>query len=175
MAPTPRRPRAVDTARPVCPHTGASSSSSVAPVDPVETIFNDLIALMNKEGETLAGAANQIKTQIIDQFASLSATDVITRFLAIIADTILQTAENAITMMLDVIAQLLTGMMDILTATVDIPVLSWLYKQLTQENLSFINLPPPASVRSLEVSHSHLSRTYKGSRRDCCTRRRSRQ
>ena len=118
----------------------ASSSSSVAPADPVETIFNDLIALMNKEGETLAGAANEIKTQIIDQFASLSVTDVIKRFLAIISDTILQTAENAITMMLDIIAQLLTGMMDILTATIDIPVLSWLYKQLTQEDLSFIDL-----------------------------------
>ena len=64
----------------------------------------------------------------------------IKRFLAIISDTILQTAENAITMMLDIIAQLLTGMMDILTATIDIPVLSWLYKQLTQEDLSFVDL-----------------------------------
>ena len=97
-------------------------------------IFDDLVKLLEAEGDTLAAAANAIKTDIIDPFSSLSVTDIIKRFLAIIADTILQSAENVLLTLLDVFEQLMEGMIDVLTARLDIPVLSWLYHELTGED-----------------------------------------
>lgn len=118
----------------------ADSSSNIAPPTPAEAILQDLVKLMEAEGETLSAAVKAIKTDIIDQFSNLSVTDVIKRLLAILTDTILQSAENVIVTALDVFAQLLEGVIDILTAKLDIPVLSWLYKELTGEDLSFLDL-----------------------------------
>ena len=118
----------------------ASSSSSLSPVGPAEAIFDDLLTLMKSEGQTLSSAADAVKTQIIDKFSSLSLTDIIKKFLAIIGDTILQSAENVVVTLLDVFAKLVEGVMDILTAKLDIPVLSWLYKELTGEDLSFLDV-----------------------------------
>ena len=118
----------------------AASSSSLSPAGPVEAIFDDLIKLMEKEGETLQAAANAIKADIIDQFSTLSVSDIIKKFLAIVADTVLKSAENVLVTLLDVFAQLVDGIIDVLTAKLDIPVLSWLYKDLTGEDLSFLDV-----------------------------------
>jgi hypothetical protein len=117
-----------------------ASSSTLSPVSPAEAILDDLVRLLEAEGETLAAAANAIKTQIVDQFSNLSVTDIIKRFLAIVADTILQSAENVLVTVLDVFAQLVQGVIDVLTAKLDIPVLSWLYTELTGEELSFLDV-----------------------------------
>jgi len=118
----------------------AASSSSLSPAGPVEAIFDDLINLLEAEGETLRAAADAIKTDIIDQFSNLSVSDIIKKFVAIVADTVLKSAENVLVTLLDVFAQLLEGIIDILTAKLDIPILSWLYKELTQEDLSFLDV-----------------------------------
>lgn len=118
----------------------ASSSSNLSPAGPVEAIFDDLIKLMEAEGETLQAAANAIKTDIIDKFSTLSVNDIIKKFVAIVADTVLKSAENVLVTLLDVFAQLVEGVIDILTAKLDIPILSWLYKDLTNEDLSFLDL-----------------------------------
>ncbi len=120
---------------------GCSSSSSNLPdKGPAESVLDDLVRLLEAEGETLAGAANAIKTDIVDQFQSLSVTDVIKRFLAILADTLLQSAENVLLTLLDVLKQLVVGVIEILTARLDIPILGWLYHELTGEDLSFLDL-----------------------------------
>jgi hypothetical protein len=118
----------------------ASSSSDISSPNPALAILQDLIDLMEAEGATLAAAASAIKTDIIDQFSSLSVTEIIKRFLAIIADTVLQSAENVLVTVLDVLAQLMEGVIEILTAKLHIPVLSWVYNQLTDEDLSFLDL-----------------------------------
>jgi hypothetical protein len=118
----------------------ASVSSTLSPDSPAEAILNDLVTLMNQEGDTLSAAANAVQTQIIDQFSTLSVTDIITKLVAIVADTIIQSTENVLDTALDVFAQLVQGVMDVLTAELDIPVLSWLYHDLTGENLSFLDV-----------------------------------
>ena len=118
----------------------AASSSSLSPAGPVEAVFDDLINLLEAEGDLLGAAADAIKTDIIDQFSNLSVSDVIKKFLAIVADTVLKSAENVLVTLLDVFAQLMEGMIHILTAKLDIPILSWLYKELTQEDLSFLDV-----------------------------------
>jgi hypothetical protein len=117
-----------------------ASSSSLSLAAPVEAIFDDLLKLLEAEGETLKAAAEAIKTDIIDQFSTLSVSDIIKKFVAIVADTVLKSAENVLVTLLDVFAQLLEGVIDVLTAKLDIPILSWLYKELTHEDLSFVDV-----------------------------------
>lgn len=118
----------------------AASSSNLSPAGPVETIFDDLIKLLEAEGETLQAAAHTIKTEIIDKFSALSISDIIKKLLAIIADTVLKSAENVLVTLLDVFGQLVEGIIDVLAAKLDIPILSWLYKELTGEDLSFLDV-----------------------------------
>lgn len=118
----------------------ASSSSALSPVSPAEAILDDLVRLLEAEGDTLAAAASAIKTDIIDPFSSLSVTDIIKRFLAIVASTVLQSAENVLVTLLDVLKQMVAGMIDILTTKLDIPILGWLYRELTGEDLSFLDV-----------------------------------
>lgn len=118
----------------------SSVSSTIDPGTVSETIFQDLISLMESEGTTLAGACEAIKTDIIDQINSLSMSQIIQKFMAILADTLIQTAENVMEAALNVFIQLTQGIMDLLTAKLDIPVLSWLYKEISGEDLSFLDL-----------------------------------
>lgn len=118
----------------------ASASSSLSPVSPAEQILDDLVKLMEQEGDTLSAAANAVKTQIIDQFSTLSVTDIIKKLVGIVADTVIQSTENVLETALDVFAQLVKGAIDLLTAKLDIPVLSWLYHELTGEDLSFLDV-----------------------------------
>ncbi|WP_051695180.1 hypothetical protein [Caulobacter sp. UNC358MFTsu5.1] len=118
----------------------ASSSSDLSPATPAEAILQDLIHLMEAEGETLAAAVDAIRTDILEQFSSLSLTDILKRLVAIFTDTLLQSAENVLVTMLDVLAQLAAGVVDTLAHRLHIPVLSWLYKELTGDDLSFLDL-----------------------------------
>jgi hypothetical protein len=120
--------------------SAASASSNLSPLGPAEEILNDLVTLLEAEGDTLSNAASAIKTDIIDQFSTLSVTDVIKKFLAIVADTVLQSTENVLITVLDVFGQLVQGMLDVLTAPLDIPVLGWLYHDLTGDDLSFLDV-----------------------------------
>lgn len=117
-----------------------SSSSTYSPATFGKEIFNDLLNLLESEEATLTEALNAIKTDIIDQFDQLTVTEIIQKLVAVLADTLLQTAENIILTALDVFIQLIEGLLSVLTATIDIPVLSWLYKELTGNDLSFLDV-----------------------------------
>jgi hypothetical protein len=118
----------------------AAASSDLSLLEPAEEILKDLVILLAAEGDTVSNLVNAIKSDIIDQFASLSVTDVITKFLAIAADTALQSTENVLVTVLDVFGQLINGMMGVLTEKLDIPVLGWLYYDLTGDDLSFLDV-----------------------------------
>ncbi len=120
-------------------NAGSSSSSFSSPSIGVG-IFQDLLTLLDNEEATLSAAYNAIKADIIDQFDSLSVTQIIQKFIAIVVDTLLQTAENILHAVISVFVQLAEGFMDLLTDTIDIPVISWLYKELTDDDLSFLDL-----------------------------------
>ncbi|MCX8961600.1 hypothetical protein EHW64_10675 [Erwinia psidii] len=120
-------------------NVGSASSTFTTPSVASE-IFDDLLNLLNNEADTLGAAYDAIKTDIIDQFDTLTLTQIIEKFTAIIVDTLLQTTENILCAAIDVFVQLAEGFIDMLTATIDIPVISWLYKKLTGDDLSFLDL-----------------------------------
>jgi hypothetical protein len=117
-----------------------SSSSAFNPAGVGIEIFQDLLNLIDAEEGAFSAAYQAIQTDIIDQFHTLSVTQIIQKFIAIVVDTLLQTAENILLAAIDVIIQLSESFMAALTATIDIPVISWLYKELTGDDLSFLDL-----------------------------------
>ena len=118
----------------------ANATSSFTPASLTTSIFQDLLDLLNQEEATLTGAYSAIKTDIIEQFNDLSVTQIIQKFVAIVADTLLQTAENILLAVVDVFVQLTAGLIELLTEPLDIPVLSWLYQELTGDQLSFLDV-----------------------------------
>ncbi len=118
----------------------ASAGSAYTPPSVNKTIFEDLLNLLNKEEATLTAAYQAIKSDIVDKFDTLSVTQIIEKFIAIIVDTLLQTAENILLAVVDVFIQLSEGILDVLTAKIEIPVISWLYKEIAGEDLSFLDL-----------------------------------
>ncbi|MBJ3816009.1 hypothetical protein F9C28_13975 [Shimwellia pseudoproteus] len=124
-------------------HFQGNMSNAAATVNaPAVTtaLFDDLVNFLNNEGETFSAACGAIKTDIIDNFDNLSVTQIIQKFTAIVADTLLQTTENILCAVIDVFTQLAGGFLDLLTTTIDIPVISWLYKKLTGDDLSCLDL-----------------------------------
>jgi hypothetical protein len=118
----------------------ANSSSTFTAPSTTEAIFQDLLNLLAAEGDTLTGAYDAIKTDIVDQFGTLTITQVIKKFVAIVTDTLLQTVENVLLAVIDVFIHLAQGMVDLLTKTLEIPVLSTLYHEITGEDLSFLDV-----------------------------------
>ena len=120
---------------------GAAAASSAYEGPSVDaSLFQDLINLLDSEEATFSAAVDAIKTQIIDQFDSLTITQIVQRFAAIVSDTLLQAAEDVLLAACNVFSQLAQSFLGVLTATIDIPVLSWLYKKLTGDDLSFMDL-----------------------------------
>ncbi len=118
----------------------ANAASSYAALSPTEAILEDLIALLNAEETTFANACQAIKTDIIDPFGSLSITEIIKRLVVIISDTLLDAIEGVLIAVVKVFIQVVKSIMDALTATIDFPILSDLYKDIAQEELSFLDL-----------------------------------
>lgn len=121
-------------------NNAANGSSSFIPVGPAKAIFQDLVDLFDEEGATLLAAIDAVKADVIDKFDDLSVEEIIKKILAILADTVIQSIQNVLVALLDVLAQIATGILDVLTATIDIPVLSWLYRELTGDDLSLLDL-----------------------------------
>jgi hypothetical protein len=105
-----------------------------------QDIFQDLLNLLNSEKKTLIGACDAINTQIIVPFSTLTATEILQRFLAIITDTLLETAENIIVAIIQVLVQVTGEIIEVMTAPINFPVLSDIYKWLTGDQLSFLDV-----------------------------------
>ena len=121
-----------------------NAKSSYTPVvstpgSTIQQILNDLLSMVEREGDVLNQTIEQVK-QLIDDAPALTITDILKRLIAILADTLLSTAENIITTVMDVIAALLEGALDALDAPIEIPVISSIYKDITGDDLSVLDL-----------------------------------
>ncbi|WP_414148606.1 hypothetical protein ACMGGR_08035 [Erwinia sp. BNK-24-b] len=105
-----------------------------------EEIFKDLLNLLENEGQTLVATCEAIKTDIIDKIKTLSLSDIIKKFVAILVDDLLQTTRNIIDAAIDVALLLTDIYLAIITEKIEIPVLSYLYKELTKDDLSCLDV-----------------------------------
>jgi len=116
-----------------------SVSSGYAPPAPSPGIFDDLLNFLEGE-EAIAAATLAAAGNVIAQFGTLSLTQILQQLIAILADALVDVTEQLLVLLIDVIILASDGVMDLLTAGIDIPVLSWLYKEVSGNDLSFLDL-----------------------------------
>jgi len=118
----------------------SNASTTSTPPSFGQEIFQDLMDLLNSEETTLMDAYNAINTDIVVPFNTLTATEIIQKFLAIVVDTLLETAENIIIAIIKVLVQVTEEILNVMTAPIDFPVISDLYEWLTGDPLSFLDV-----------------------------------
>ncbi|MFI9553321.1 hypothetical protein [Nonomuraea endophytica] len=105
----------------------------------VPATLQPLVDALSREEEIFQQALASFKSNIIDKIDQISFSQIVTEVIAIITDAFLESVENVLLAAVDVLAALVDGVMDILDATIEIPVLSWLYKEVSGNDLSLLD------------------------------------
>jgi hypothetical protein len=115
-------------------------SASMPQSDELESLLNAFLTLLQNEEEAFTNAYQQLKTDVIDQITTLTVAEIIEKLVAIVFDVILDSVENAMLAVVDIMAALVGGVTTLLEAPIQIPVLSWFYKQISGDDLSVLDL-----------------------------------
>lgn len=131
---------------------GLPSSSGNAKVDTLEGIVGGAIVnLLERVGTDLEGLANdalkgvvdafhQLKEQVVDQIGSLSIGQIAARVSGIVIELILKEAQNIIVKGIDIFRVLVSYVVESLGQTINIPILSPMYKKACGSDLSIVDL-----------------------------------
>lgn len=120
---------------------GASTTfDAVFNGDELENIITDLYNALMAEEQDFKNICNALQSDVIDQINTLSASDIVKRLLAILTNLVVNTAANIIGTVMDIVAELVKGVLDALTKPLDIPVVSFIYKQFTGSDLTLLDL-----------------------------------
>lgn len=115
-------------------------AAGFAVTDALRRLLGELLSALKREGAAFQRAYETIETQIVGQFEQLTAGEIIRRILAVLADVLVASASNVVVTTLDVLEIVAESMLGALTATLHVPVLSPLYKALTGNDLSILDL-----------------------------------
>ncbi len=121
--------------------SGASTSATVHLDDGPATLFDAFEQALEREKDILGALYVSLKTEVIDKIRDLTIAQIFTKIAAILADAVLESVENILLALLDVLQVLIQGVLDLLTAPIEIPVLSPLYKLISGgDDLSLLDL-----------------------------------
>jgi hypothetical protein len=101
--------------------------------------FRDICSLVKKEETAVVAMVTQLKDLLVN-FSSLSAAQICQQALGIISEFILETAEDCLLTFLDLAKLLADTVLAVLDAPLNIPILSPIYKDITGDQLSFLDL-----------------------------------
>ncbi|MBL8235844.1 MAG: hypothetical protein JNM66_00390 [Bryobacterales bacterium] len=124
-------------------HTQNNAGNATATVkgsSPAPGVLATLENLVSEAEQTIQGAFNQLKTQVIDQRDSLTATQLVQRVVDIVLKVLLETAREIFDAFLDILASLIGDAVDDLDAELKIPILSKIYKDISGDELSILDL-----------------------------------
>lgn len=128
-------------------HLKSNAASGSTTAQPNEGVAGDILSVLQpladaleREKEVFQAAYDSFKSNIIDKIHDLSFAQVIEGIFAIIADAFIESIENVLLAAIDVLVALAEGVLDGLNATIDIPVISWLYKEVAGDDLSLLDL-----------------------------------
>ena len=128
-------------------HLLRSNAASGSMTGPIADLGNDalaaidaLIAVIDREKDVLQAAADRLKSDLFDKFRDLSVAQIIEGFIAILSDALLQSLENVLLALLDVAEALAEGVVGLLDTAIDIPVISGLYREISGDDLSVLDV-----------------------------------
>ncbi|HEY2267203.1 MAG TPA: hypothetical protein VGI96_31590, partial [Streptosporangiaceae bacterium] len=97
-------------------------------------------AAIGRERDVLQAAGASLQADVIGKFHDLSFAQLIEGVIAIFTEALLQSLENVLLAVLDVLEALVEGVVDLLDTAIDIPVLSGLYKEISGDDLSLLDV-----------------------------------
>jgi hypothetical protein len=103
-------------------------------------ILQDLKILYDNELNAVKDMISVIQENCVDNFSNLTPVQIITEVMAILEEFVLKSAQNVITIVIDVAKQLIETVLGYLDAPLDIPIISPLYKKFVGDDLSFLDL-----------------------------------
>jgi hypothetical protein len=103
------------------------------------SLLNELAAAIEREGELFVAVAKTIKTEIVDKIGTLPAGEIVKRIVGVIGEILAASVENILVTGLDVMEILVQGMIDVMNATIEIPVISWMYRKVAKTDLSILD------------------------------------
>lgn len=122
----------------------AASGSVTGPVavlaDEALAAIEALGAAIEREKDVLEAAAASLRSNIIDKFRDLTVAQLIDGVIAIFSDALLQSLENVLLAALDVLEAVAAGAAGLLDTAIDIPVISGLYKEISGDDLSLLDV-----------------------------------
>jgi hypothetical protein len=119
----------------------ASVTGAIASLgDDVLAAIETLGAAADREKDVLLAAAASLKANVIDKFNDLSFAQIIEGVIAIFSDALLQSLENVLLALLDLLEAMAEGAVSLLDTAIDIPVISGLYKEISGDDLSLLDI-----------------------------------
>ncbi|KAL3492290.1 hypothetical protein BJX62DRAFT_250712 [Aspergillus germanicus] len=112
---------------------------NVPVTEELENAFKALYNLMKKEETDIVGLVKSL-VDVVKDFASLSAKQLFDKIAAIITDFVLNTAEGCILTLLDLTKLFADALFALLDAPLNIPILSRIYRDISGDQLSFLDL-----------------------------------
>jgi hypothetical protein len=106
----------------------------------MQAALSALETAVTRELEVIQEALDSIKTSIIDKYNELTTAQITEGFIAILGDALLQSVENVLLAAIDFLAAVGKTFLDILDAAIDIPVISALYKEISGDDLSMLDV-----------------------------------
>lgn len=106
----------------------------------LESLMQDLSQAITEEEEIIKQAFDSLQSEVLEQIQNLSAGDIIKRIIAIIGDILIESVKNIIISSIDVMEILVEGVFAVLDTSIDIPIISRFYKEITGNNLSLLDL-----------------------------------
>lgn len=120
--------------------SNADVTASTGTSSQLEELMKTLSNAITEEGNIFQKAFYTLQTEVLDQIQNLSAGDIIKRIIAIIGDLLIESVENIVVSSIDIMEVLVEGVLAVLDTPVDIPVISWLYKEITGNDLSLLDV-----------------------------------
>jgi hypothetical protein len=128
-------------------------------VGDIVSIIKPLGDAVGREKDIFQAAGSRFKSDVIDQIHELSFADIVKKVIAIIAGELLQSVENVLMTAIDVLIALVQGILDALNATIDIPVISPLYKEITGDDMSLFDVPCLVAAIPVTVVYRGMTKT----------------
>jgi len=110
------------------------------PIPEYEGILDNLGNFATKEKDAVRKVIDEIKTEIIEPFRTLTLTDIIKKLAAIIGKVVIETAKSVLNLTLDILKDISRGIIEGLNKPLSIPILSKLYRSIANEDLSILDL-----------------------------------
>ncbi|KAF9069721.1 hypothetical protein BDP27DRAFT_1363075 [Rhodocollybia butyracea] len=122
----------------------SASTTSFSPATPsssaMDQILDQLQQMATQEESEVVTMVNQIKSEIVDNIYTLTPNEILQKLSGIIANLFLASAETLVTTLIQLLEIIMSGLVDMLDAPLEIPILSSLYESISGDTLTFLDL-----------------------------------